>query len=254
MEKSEEMHSRKTVIITGANSGIGKAASLLFASHGHRVIMACRDAKRGEKARDEIVRASGSDGVELALLDVSSKASIDRFSEGFLQSNNVLDVLIHNAAYVRHGAPFCQSDNGTEITFATNVAGPVYLTRKLIASLERSEDARVLHAGSNIIKHFFDDKLVIDPRTIAGEGMDVKRYRGVTGCLFNHRLQEMQPGMEHPGVAEQLRQVAGAVRYPRHALDKAVWGALLQRCTMWASGKAASVNESEQSTTKRQAV
>ena len=318
MENREKSYRKKTVLVTGANSGIGKAASLLFAKRGHRVIMVCRDKARGEKARVEIMRATGSDQVALALSDVSSKTSIDRFCEDFFKTHDVLDVLIHNAAYVNHGAPLRLSDDGTEITFATNVAGPVYMTRKLAERLSRSVDARVLHAGSNIIKHFFDDKLVINPQTIGGEGMDAKRYRvydryrdskmallmltfelakelsgeniavnmlqingatmspetlakvtwpyrlvgrvqnlffrspefmaglyyeisvserfrGVTGRLFNHRLEEMRPGRENPGLLEQIGQLAGASRYPRHALDGEVTAAILQRCSDWAS-------------------
>lgn len=156
--------SLRTVIITGANSGIGKAAALRFAKAGHRVIMACRDPAKSRTAFDEISSYARPGQVQLMGVDMSSFASIRAFCEAFTGLNPGLDALIHNAAYFSHGEKYRLSPDGIELTFATNVAGPFLMTRLLQDSLKRSEDPRVLHAGSNIIRHFFspDKEIVFD--------------------------------------------------------------------------------------------
>lgn len=151
-----------TVIITGANSGIGKAASLKFAREGHTLIMACRNLHKSRPVRDQIAEDSENDRVYLEQVDMSSFESIRNFCINYHEKYNRLDILIHNAAYFNHGAPYKQSPEGIELTFATNVAGPFLMTMLLRDLLAKSEDARILHAGSNIIKHFLNPKKEID--------------------------------------------------------------------------------------------
>ncbi|WP_067839318.1 SDR family NAD(P)-dependent oxidoreductase [Amphibacillus sediminis] len=152
----------KIVIITGANSGIGKAATLRFAREGYKVIMACRDIEISRKCQAEIIKITNNHLVELMELDVSSSESIQRFCSIFRSRYHQLDILIHNAAYFNHGQPYRRSQDGVELTFATNVFGPFLMTSLLYNELKKSEDPRILHAGSNIIKHFLDPKTKID--------------------------------------------------------------------------------------------
>lgn len=69
----------KTIIVTGANAGIGKACSRQLAQQGHRVIMACRNQQRGEAARQEIVSETGNGEVVLKIVDLSSLRSLKNF-------------------------------------------------------------------------------------------------------------------------------------------------------------------------------
>ncbi|TPE68842.1 SDR family oxidoreductase [Halalkalibacterium halodurans] len=156
------MENRRIVIITGANSGIGKEAAQRFANEGDHVIMACRNIAFSRKVQHDIIAASGNDHVDLLELDVSSFASIRTFCTTFNSQYKRLDILIHNAAYFNHGEPYRLSPDGIELTFATNVFGPYLLTSLLRDRLKQSEDPRILHAGSNIIKHFFDPKQTFD--------------------------------------------------------------------------------------------
>jgi NAD(P)-dependent dehydrogenase (short-subunit alcohol dehydrogenase family) len=167
----------RTVIITGANSGIGKAAAVRFAAGGDRVVMACRDLERSERARKEVMAASGSDRVELMRLDVSSFASVREFCAAFRERHPVLDVLVHNAGYFNHGIRTYQfSPDGVELTFATNVFGPQLMTELLVEPLSRSADARVLFASSTNLKNFFDPKRAIEFDNLRGEHSDSRRY------------------------------------------------------------------------------
>lgn len=152
----------QTTLITGANSGIGKAAALQFAQAGHTLIMGCRDVARSAAAQQEIIAASGNDKVHLMAVDMSSFASIRAFCQAFGQQFPRLDVLIHNAAYFEHGADYRLSPDGIELAFATNVVGPYLMTQLLLEQLQQSEDARVLNASSNIVKHFFSPSKEIE--------------------------------------------------------------------------------------------
>jgi NAD(P)-dependent dehydrogenase (short-subunit alcohol dehydrogenase family) len=139
----------KTCIITGANSGIGKAAAIQIAQKGVRVIMACRNQERGEVALRDVRAQSGSDAVELMIIDMSSQASIRAFADAFSARYDVLDVLIHNAAAFDIRAKKRQiTDDGVESVWATNHLGPVLLTDLLLAALKRSEQGRVITISS----------------------------------------------------------------------------------------------------------
>jgi len=140
---------KKVCVITGANSGIGKAAAVQIAQQGHQVVMACRSRERGEAALQDVRRESGSDLVELMVLDMSSQASIRAFAAAFLAQYAVCDVLIHNAAAfdIRQKARKV-TDEGIESIWATNHVGPVLLTNLLLEALQRSEQGRVITISS----------------------------------------------------------------------------------------------------------
>ncbi|ADU28985.1 SDR family NAD(P)-dependent oxidoreductase [Evansella cellulosilytica] len=146
------------VVITGANSGIGKKAALTFAKEGYSVVMACRNLEKSKEVFEEILAETKNERVTLMELDVSSFDSIKLFCSHFKKQYEKLDILIHNAAYFNHGSPYQLSADNIELTYATNVFGPYLLTVLLLDHLKRSEDARILHASSNIVKHFFDEK------------------------------------------------------------------------------------------------
>ncbi len=168
---------QKTVIITGANSGIGKAAAMKFAAEGHCLIMACRNPERAAEAFDEIVRLTQNSDVHLMELDVSSFESIRSFAGAFMNRFDHLDILIHNAGVFNHGIKTWQfSRDGLELTFATNTFGPLLLTELLLGHLAKSDDARVLNAGTNNINHFFDPSRRIEFDNLRGEFRESRRY------------------------------------------------------------------------------
>lgn len=206
---------KRTVIITGANSGIGKAAAIHFAKEGHTVIMACRNPERGQQALNEIQTASNSDSATLMQVDMASFDSIRAFSNRFKQEYNQLDVLIHNAGYFEHGSPYRLSEDGIERTFATNVAGPFLLTLKLQNVMKESNDARILMAGSNIIKHFFNPKLKINTSNLRGENPDDPKYR-VYDYYRDSKMallmltKKMAKALKDDAIAVNMLQINGA--------------------------------------------
>ena len=141
--------SGKTIIITGANSGIGKAAAIQIAQCGAAVIMACRSAERGARALAEVREAAHSQNVELMQVDVASLASIRQFAGAFLERHPRLDVLIHNAANfdLNLKQPQLTAD-GVETIFATNHVGIFLLTHLLLDVLKASAPSRIITVAS----------------------------------------------------------------------------------------------------------
>ena len=108
----------KICMVTGANSGIGKATALELAQMGATVVMVCRDRARGEQARSEIITTSKNSAVDLLQADLSSQQSIRQLVEDFQHHYTQLHVLINNA-----GAAFPrrrESVDGVEMTLAVN--------------------------------------------------------------------------------------------------------------------------------------
>lgn len=167
----------KIVIITGANSGIGKAATLKFATEGYRVVMACRNLEISKTVQKEITQVSNNHNVDLMELDISSFDSIRTFCSAFKAKYPRVDILIHNAAYLNHGEKeYKLSPEHIELSFATNTFGPFLMTRLLEDHLENSQDPRILNACTTNIKNFFDPKRKIDFDNLRGEFRDTRPY------------------------------------------------------------------------------
>jgi NAD(P)-dependent dehydrogenase (short-subunit alcohol dehydrogenase family) len=141
--------SGKTIIITGGNSGIGKAASIQLARLGATVVIACRSEERGTQALAEMKNMGGSLKVDLMLVDMSSQKSIRQFVDEFKERYEHLDVLIHNAANFEHRQklPMLTTD-GFEAVFATNHLGPFLMTQLLLDMLKASAPSRVITVAS----------------------------------------------------------------------------------------------------------
>lgn len=135
----------KVVIITGANSGIGKATAIDLAKRGARIYLACRDRVRGIAASQAIIAASANTNVFLRELDLASFRSIRTFVEGFRTEEWRLDVLINNAGYL--GDRRITVD-GFEMHFAVNHLGHFLLTNLLLEMLQRSAPSRIVVVSS----------------------------------------------------------------------------------------------------------
>src|SRR6187431_136087 len=89
--------SGKTVIVTGANAGIGFETALAFFEKGAHVVLACRDLNKAEEAIAGIKQHGGTGSLEAAVLDLAGLASVKQFAEQFIQSHRRLDILVNNA-------------------------------------------------------------------------------------------------------------------------------------------------------------
>ena len=136
----------KTVLITGANSGIGYYAALALASVGAHVIMAGRDEAKIAAAIKSIEAESISGTLESGTVDLSSLQSVRNFAEGIGQKHSRLDVLINNAGVMM--TPEAKTEDGFEQQFGINFLGHFALTGLLYPLLNSTQDARVVTLSS----------------------------------------------------------------------------------------------------------
>ncbi|KAI1895146.1 hypothetical protein AGOR_G00103300 [Albula goreensis] len=148
-----DMMRGKTVIITGANSGIGKATALELVKLQARVIMACRDQQRAEDAAQEIRVEAGSDQGEIVIkrLDLASLQSVHSFCEEIIKEESRIDVLINNAGIYQ--CPYTKTEDGFEMQFGVNHLGHFLLTHLLLDLLKKSAPSRIVVVSSKLYKN-----------------------------------------------------------------------------------------------------
>ena len=137
----------RVFLVTGANSGIGKATALGLARLGGTIVMACRSAKRGEAARQDIVRDSGNSKVYLEIVDLASEDSTRSFAEEFTRKYPRLDVLINNAGVYKSHREV--TPDGLERTFEVNYLSGFLLTHLLLDLLKKSAPSRIVNVSSS---------------------------------------------------------------------------------------------------------
>jgi retinol dehydrogenase 14 len=136
----------KTVLVTGATGGIGRATAMRLAAMGANVAITGRDRARTEGAAREI-RAAGRGEVDVFVADLSSQSEVRRLADEVLQTYPRIDVLVNNVGgywNTRH-----VTADGLEHTFALNHLAPFLLTKLLLDRLKQSAPSRVVTVASN---------------------------------------------------------------------------------------------------------
>ena len=151
----------KKVIVTGANSGVGKAIAYAMLERGYEVIMVCRSRQRGERALKELLKKSKNKQVTLELCDLASFESILNFTERIKKKYASIDRLINNAGVILTNRE--ETEDGFEKQIGVNHFGHVLLTRELLPLLRQAESARIVVVSSGAHKvgkiHFNDLQL-----------------------------------------------------------------------------------------------
>jgi len=138
--------SGKTILVTGANSGIGLEAVKLFAGKGAEVIMACRNVEKAEVAAAEVRAVVPEARLEVMALDLADLASVKSFADAVKQRFAKLDVLLNNAGLM--APPLQRTKDGFEIQFGTNHLGHFALTGQLLDLLEAADAPRIVQISS----------------------------------------------------------------------------------------------------------
>ena len=135
-----------TILVTGANSGIGLEAVKLFAGKGAEVIMACRNVEKAEVAAAEVRAVVPEARLEIMALDLADLASVKAFADAVKQRFSTLDVLLNNAGLM--APPLQRTKDGFEIQFGTNHLGHFALTGQLLELLEAADAPRIVQISS----------------------------------------------------------------------------------------------------------
>ncbi len=231
----------RTVLITGATSGIGLAAATRLAAGGASVHFLARGRDRAERARAQIAAATRSAArpgtISYGLADLDDLAEVRAFAAEFAAGADRLDVLIHNAGAIH--PDHRRSARGDELTVAGQLIAPFLLTHLLIGLLGRSAPSRVITVSSG--------GMYTQPLDLAGLDPDPASYRGVTMYARVKRAQvalsaewarrtagrgigfhAMHPGwVRTPGITAALpafsRLAGPLLRTPDQGADTIVW-------------------------------
>lgn len=193
----------KTCLITGGNSGIGKATAIGLAKLGATVVIVSRDKDKSEAAIFEIRSLSRNKDVDSMVCDLSSLDSVRELAHDFMARYKQLHVLVNNAGvFLPKRVP---TADGLETTFVTNHLGHFLLTNLLLDELKASSPSRIINLTSSA--HYATE---IDFEDLQGE----KKYSGyqaysqskLANVLFTHQLAKKLEGTGvtvnslHPGV------------------------------------------------------
>lgn len=138
-------------IVTGANTGIGKAIALKLAGMGRRVVMVSRDAEKGRIAADEVragAKGMGGGSVELAIGSLNTVAAARLLGEAIRERYPKIGCLINNAGVWMTRKVL--NPDGIETTFMVNHLGPFILTNLLLPSLEAGAPSRVVNVNAGL--------------------------------------------------------------------------------------------------------
>ncbi|MBF0350423.1 MAG: SDR family NAD(P)-dependent oxidoreductase [SAR324 cluster bacterium] len=241
----------KTVLVTGANSGLGKATSLHLAKLGARLYLICRNAESGKKAQHEIMNASDHSNIFLEIVDMSEPSQIREFAEQFRFKEPHLDILINNAGVLLNQRE--ENSEGLEKTFATNTLGYFLMTNLLLPQLLQAKEARIINVSSG---GMYATPLQLDdpqyqnrPYNGVMAYAESKRAEVILTELWAERLKDrnvivsaMHPGWaDTKGVQNSLptfRKITKWVlRTSEQGADTIIWLAVAPHLTAQESGK-----------------
>ncbi|XP_023127127.2 retinol dehydrogenase 12-like [Amphiprion ocellaris] len=211
---SAEKLDGKTVLITGANTGIGKETAKDLAGRGAKVIIACRDMEKAKEAVKEIIETSGNDNVKCMKLDLADTKSIREFAEAFKKDEPKLNILINNAGVMV--CPYGKTADGFEMQFGVNHLGHFLLTYLLLDLIKRSAPARILTVSSMV--HSWGSINLEDLNSEKSyDKMKAYSQSKLANVLFSHSLAKRLEGTGvtcyalHPGAVKTdlQRHVSG---------------------------------------------
>jgi NAD(P)-dependent dehydrogenase (short-subunit alcohol dehydrogenase family) len=221
----------KICLITGATSGIGKAAATALAAMGMTLILVGRNERRASEVLYQIRNRIGNSNVEFLQADLSDQGAVRELARKIMSKYDRLDILINNA-----GARFNdyrESVDGIELTFATNHLGAFLLTSLLIEPLKKSDGARVITVSSGthhgVPNEFktnwqpddYNRKISYGQSKLANVMFTYELARRLSGTHIT--ANTVDPG----GVATNLGRNNGLIAWVRHLVYYAIKRELL---------------------------
>ncbi|MUV86822.1 SDR family NAD(P)-dependent oxidoreductase [Natronomonas sp. CBA1123] len=201
--------SGRTVVVTGANSGLGLEATRAFARKGAHVVMACRNVESAEDAREEIREEVPGASLTVEALDLADLDSVRAFAETAIDLGRI-DVLCNNAGVM--AIPRSETADGFETQFGVNHLGHFALTGLLLDSLRAAPDPRVVTQSSGIHTNGridFEDLHGTDDYDKWGAYAQSKLANLLFAYELDRRYDELTSVGCHPGYAATNLQRRG---------------------------------------------
>jgi len=141
----------KTILITGANRGLGLGVALQLAKKDFTIILTSRKHKYAKSAADSIIHKSGNKNVYPFELDLNSSRDLYILPQQIMQQFEHIDVLINNAGVLLNDQDCTEvSQDILDKTMAVNFFGPVLLSQKLLPMIKKSNDGRIINVSSGM--------------------------------------------------------------------------------------------------------
>ncbi|KAM8838170.1 dehydrogenase/reductase SDR family member 12-like isoform 1-T1 [Synchiropus picturatus] len=239
----------RSFMVTGANSGIGRATALAIATKGGRVHMVCRNKEKAEEVQADIIEKSGNTEVYVHILDLSETRKVFLFAEAFKKQYPSLHVLINNAGCMIHQRQV--NEEGLENNFAINTMGMYILTLGLIPLLQKSRDPRVItvSSGGMLVQKLRVDDLQWEMEPF--DGLMVYAQNKRQQVVLTEQWAKSHPlihfSVMHPGWADtpavstsmpQFHQMMGErLRTVEQGADTVVWLALSRSASRTCTGQ-----------------
>lgn len=183
----------RSVVITGASSGIGEACAEIFAKSGHRVALGARRTERLTQVAERLLKLGAQEVLALEL-DVTEQKSVDEFSEKVRSSFQEINVLVNNAGLASGLDPVVTGkDSDWQAMIDTNVYGLLRVTRSFIPALIESGNGHIINMGSIAAFQTYANGAVY-----AGTKHAVKAITGALKLELNGqpvRVSSIDPGM-----------------------------------------------------------
>src|SRR5690606_22002491 len=143
-----DMDKQRTVFITGATGGIGKATAIALAKENYRVVIHGRNTEKTAAVCEEIKRLSGNNKIDYIIGDLFLMNEVKKVAETFIERYEHLDILINNAGGIM-SKERTETAEGVETTIAVNLLAPFLFTELLLGLLKKSNDGRIINVASN---------------------------------------------------------------------------------------------------------
>ena len=180
----------KTILVTGANSGIGRVATMELAKLGANIIMVCRNEEKAKAVQDDINAVTGLNNVDLFIADMSSHKSIKAFAKAFYKKYDQLDVLINNAGLARGLEPEYEGDfedksytkkvfEQMPLIYREQGSGTRHVMEKFIKKNKLPVQKKMELTGNEAVKQ----------AVVAGLGYSIMPLIGIKNELMNNQLR-----------------------------------------------------------------
>lgn len=214
----------RVAVVTGANSGLGLETVRALAARGAHVVLATRNAERGQRALQLVQSEVPGAELELASLDLASLRSVREFAANFSATHERLDLLFNNAGVM--AIPRAETEDGFEMQFGTNHLGHFALTGLLLPTLLKTPQSRVIVLSSmaRLFGHIdFDDLQGTRSYSRWSAYGQSKRANLLFGYELQRRLKAINAAtisvVAHPGYASTSLQV-NSVKLSGDSIEK----------------------------------